>query len=49
MIINNITGDRYATRKEAKSTLGHANFNKMVRNREFTFTLELPEITDIIL
>lgn len=44
MIINNITGERYASRKEAKDTLGHSIYNKMVRNSEFTFTLDIPEI-----
>lgn len=37
MIINNITGERYASRKEAKDTLGHSIYNKMVRNSQFTF------------
>ena len=37
MIINNITGETYSSRKEAKIKLGHTVFNRMVNNREFTF------------
>lgn len=37
MITNLLTGKSYANRKEAKLDLGTAYYNKLVRERKFSF------------
>lgn len=49
MIFNKITNETYANRKEAKEKLGHANFNRMLKNGEITFIVTVANATDIIL
>lgn len=49
ILINRITGEIYENRKQAKEILGHANFNRMLKNGEIYFKVKLFNPTDIIL
>ena len=49
MIRNKINNETYTDRKEAKMKMGHANFNKALKNGEMEFIISTYETTDIIL
>lgn len=40
MIINKLTGDCFANRKEAKEKLGHSAYNRLVKDKMITFHSE---------
>lgn len=48
-LVNTLNGEIYASRKEAKQKLGHANFNKMLKSGEVTWQVQVIQPTDIIL
>lgn len=37
MLVNKLTGETYANRKEAKMKLGHPVYNKMVKEQTISF------------
>lgn len=49
MIRNKMNNETYTDRKEAKMKMGHANFNKALKNGELEFIISTHETTDIIL
>lgn len=48
-LVNTLNGEIYASRKEAKEKLGHANFNKMLKNGEVTWKVQVIQPTQIII
>lgn len=49
MIQNKITKDTYPNRQQAKKAMGHAAFNKAVKNGELEYIVTTHDATDIIL
>lgn len=42
MLVNKLTGEVFTDRKEAKKKMGHANFNRAVKNGNIRITMVNP-------
>lgn len=49
MIHNKITNETYTDRREAKTVMGHAAYNKAVKRGELEYIVSTHDTTDIIL
>ena len=49
MIRHKITKETYPDRRQAKKAMGHAAFNKAVKNGELEYIVITYDITDIII
>jgi len=48
MIRNKITNEFYTDRKEAKTKMGHASFNKAVKRGELEYLVTGHDTTDVV-
>lgn len=49
MIQNKITKETYPDRQQAKKAMGHAAFNKAVKNGELEYIVITHDITDVLI
>lgn len=49
MIHNKITNETFINRREAKKSMGHAEYNKAVKRGELEYVISTHDTTDIIL
>lgn len=49
MIYNTVTKETFSNRKEAKQVMGHAAFNKAVKNGELQYSVSVHGASDIII